>query len=71
MWTWLFSACGLFLLLAWAKQVSSYVLGFSLTDRKVWRRLWSLIPFGRKKQKRHEKPRLVSSAARRVLTQEE
>jgi hypothetical protein len=32
---------GFSLLLAWAKQVSTYVLGFSLTDRSAWRWLWT------------------------------
>jgi hypothetical protein len=56
MWTWLVIACGVFLLLAWVKQVSSYVLGFSLTDQEVWRRLWRLVRFKALTLLRRKKP---------------
>jgi hypothetical protein len=39
MLTWTVLLIGFSLLLAWAKQLSSYVLGFSLTDRSAWRRV--------------------------------
>jgi hypothetical protein len=43
MLTWTVLLIGFSLLLAWAKQVSSYALGFSLTDRSAWPQLSFLI----------------------------
>jgi hypothetical protein len=37
--TWACLLVGYVLLLAWIKQVGSYVLGFSLADRSIWPQL--------------------------------